>query len=96
MNQQHIRFHAFVHGVVQGVGFRFFVLKTAHDLQITGWVRNRYDGTVEVLAEGSLKKIQALENALQRGPSGARVSEVISEKSQSSGEFENFTVYMDA
>lgn len=96
MTPTYQRYHAFVHGVVQGVGFRFFVLRTAHDLKLTGWVRNRYDGSVEVTAEGTRESLDALNNALQRGPNGARVSDVISERSPASGEFPNFTVCMDA
>ena len=46
------RFHAFVKGFVQGVGFRFFVFQYGVNLNLNGWVRNRINGQVEVLAEG--------------------------------------------
>ncbi len=47
------RLHAEVFGEVQGVGFRAFVLRRAMGLGLTGWVRNRFDGSVELIAEGS-------------------------------------------
>jgi len=47
------RLHAFVKGRVQGVGFRYFVLQSVEGLDLTGWVRNLYDGLVEVVAEGA-------------------------------------------
>ena len=46
------RLHATVFGRVQGVSFRFYTRDTADELGLTGWVANRYDGSVEVVAEG--------------------------------------------
>ena len=46
------RLHAFIQGRVQGVGFRYYVMQAAQDYHLTGWVRNLYDGRVEVVAEG--------------------------------------------
>ncbi|MBM3144107.1 MAG: acylphosphatase [Chloroflexi bacterium] len=63
-----VRLHARVEGRVQGVGFRYFVLDTAQPLGITGWVRNRWDGAVEVLAEGRREDLDTLLEALRRGP----------------------------
>ena len=65
-----------VRGRVQGVGFRWFVRERARALGLTGWVRNRQDGTVEVLAEGTDAALRELRTLLRAGPSGARVSEV--------------------
>ena len=65
-----------VRGVVQGVGFRWFVQRTASDLDLAGWVRNRDDGAVEVTAEGPTGAVEALLTALGVGPDGALVSEV--------------------
>ncbi len=45
--------HIFVHGLVQGVCFRAYTEKQATNLNLTGWVRNRRDGRVEIMAEGS-------------------------------------------
>lgn len=66
----------FVSGRVQGVGFRFFVERTAASLGVNGYVRNLFDGRVEVYALGDAEKLEALRNALQRGPRMARVEKV--------------------
>lgn len=62
-----------VRGLVQGVGFRWFVRGEARTRGLTGWVRNLPDGSVEVVARGSQPLIAELETALARGPAGARV-----------------------
>jgi len=65
-----------VSGRVQGVGFRWFVEREAATLEITGWVRNRDDGSVEVMATGTGEKLSALHRRLREGPRAARVDEV--------------------
>jgi len=65
-----------VRGRVQGVGFRWFVRERARALGLTGWVRNREDGSVEVLALGEEASLRQLRSLLGTGPSGARVSAV--------------------
>ncbi len=85
-----LRLHAIVEGRVQGVGFRAFVLDWANSLGLKGWVRNRWDENVEVVAEGSREKLERFLTALQRGPSLAYVSEVKVEWLEASGEFRDF------
>ncbi len=64
-------------GRVQGVGFRNFTWRTAMALGIRGYVKNLYDGSVEVLAQPSDEsRIHEFENRLRRGPSFARVDEL--------------------
>lgn len=60
-------------GLVQGVGFRWFVRETARALDLAGWVRNEEDGSVVVMAAGSPDGLARLEAALRLGPDGARV-----------------------
>jgi acylphosphatase len=67
------RLFAVVHGRVQGVGFRAAALQTARALELAGWVRNRPDGSVEVLADGDELSLKRLEGFLRRGPPGAHV-----------------------
>jgi acylphosphatase len=62
-----------VSGDVQGVGFRAFVVRQARALALDGWVRNRYDGTVEVLASGNQQAHHELRAALAEGPHMSRV-----------------------
>jgi len=66
----------FVRGRVQGVGYRWWTVQTARALRLEGWVRNRSDGSVEILAIGSRDALERLADACRRGPSGAMVSEV--------------------
>jgi acylphosphatase len=63
-------------GRVQGVGFRWFVEREAHILGIAGWVRNKSDGSVEVLAMGSPEQLAGLRSRLREGPRAARVDDV--------------------
>jgi acylphosphatase len=65
-----------IRGRVQGVGFRWFVEREAHILQIAGWVRNNSDGTVEVLAQGTRDQLSGLRSRLLEGPRAARVDDV--------------------
>ena len=68
------RLHVRVRGQVQGVGFRAFTAERAQALGLTGWVRNRHDGTVEVLAFGSAETLAQLRAALAQGPWGSLVT----------------------
>jgi len=65
-----------VRGRVQGVGFRWFVMREARALGLSGTVRNRRDGGVEVDAEGPEPALRALIESVRNGPSGARVERV--------------------
>ena len=71
-----------VRGRVQGVGFRWFVEREAHLLGIHGWVRNAFDGSVEVLATGTREQLSRLRRKLQQGPRSARVDEVEESEAQ--------------
>jgi acylphosphatase len=68
------RVRVVVSGDVQGVGFRAATAREARLLGVTGWVRNQFDGTVEVHAEGKPEAIDSLITWLRRGPSLARVT----------------------
>ncbi|MGA2005228.1 MAG: acylphosphatase [Terriglobales bacterium] len=65
-----------VRGRVQGVGFRWFVEREAHILQVAGWVRNNSDSTVEVFAQGTSEQLAGLRSRLQEGPRASRVDDV--------------------
>ena len=68
--------HFTVSGRVQGVGFRWFVVREASSRNLKGWTRNLPDGRVEVLAQGEPDAVRELAEALARGPSAARVDRV--------------------
>ena len=84
--------HLTVSGRVQGVGFRWFVLQEAEATGVTGWVRNLPDGRVEVWVEGSTDAVQAMEQAVGRGPRHARVTEVERRQETPTGRFREFGV----
>lgn len=86
------RLHARVLGRVQGVGFRYYVMGEAAALGLTGWVRNRRDGSVEVIAEGDLDRLKSLVGVLERGSRSSEVSEVKTILQPASGEFGSFFV----
>ena len=69
--------HILVEGRVQGVGYRRFAQKLADSLQVSGWARNLLDGRVEIFAEGLGDKLDAFCEGLKKGPSFARVAEII-------------------
>lgn len=65
-----------IHGRVQGVGYRDWMLRQAQRLGVHGWVRNRTDGAVEALVAGEEAAVQALLSACRRGPPLARVDDI--------------------
>ena len=73
MTEIHVR----VTGVVQGVGFRWFVRERARRLGLSGWVRNLPDGSVEVVASGENGQVDLLRAELTNGPSGASVEALV-------------------
>jgi len=86
------RLHAHIEGLVQGVGFRYFVVKAAQAYHLKGWVRNRYDGRVEVVAEGKLEDLNRLLAELRRGPISSEVKNVDYAFENARGDFERFSL----
>lgn len=78
----------FVSGMVQGVGYRFFAIRVAEHLGVSGFVKNLRDGRVEVYAIGPSETLAALRRELERGPSGAIVDEVREEEAAFDPHFE--------
>jgi acylphosphatase len=79
-------------GRVQGVGFRFFAESAARHEGLTGWVRNRPDGSVEVFAEGDQESVLRFEGKLRRGPPGAQLDRVDVHDEPPSGRAGEFTI----
>jgi acylphosphatase len=71
-----VRRRLIVHGRVHGVGFRVYVARTAQTRRVAGWVRNRADGTVEVVLEGEPDDVESVVRASREGPRGALVTKV--------------------
>lgn len=89
---QQVQLHAIVHGRVHGVGFRDATRRRAADLGLTGWVCNRADNTVEVVAEGDRATLERFLTFLNLGPGPAQVTEVESAWLAVSGKFRDFTI----
>ncbi|MCH7910315.1 MAG: acylphosphatase [Candidatus Hydrogenedentes bacterium] len=84
--------HVIVTGVVQGVCFRWFVEREANKLGITGWVRNRFDGSVELEAEGGKAGLEALIKMLRIGPRLSSVKGLNVEWLPYEGKFKSFDI----
>jgi len=77
-----------IHGRVQGVYFRESMCQKAAELGITGWVRNRRDGTVEAMVQGSEQAVQRMLEWARRGPEMAQITDLVVE--QGSGSYSGF------
>jgi acylphosphatase len=86
------RLHAVVHGYVQGVNFRYYTIRTAQQLGLTGWVANRWDGAVETIAEGRRKSLDEFAAFLHHGSPSSVVRRVDVEWGTPTAEFTNFRV----
>ena len=83
---------ATVYGRVQGVYFRDFVTRQATKLDLTGYVRNTTERTVEVHAEGERKQLEELIEHLKVGPPAARVEKVATNWSEYTGDYSGFNI----
>ena len=92
MSARELRLVAVVRGYVQGVGFRWFVEREAARLGVDGWVANRADGAVEVVAEGPPDALSQLVLQLWEGPSGSAVSDVEVAHEPARGNIPGFTI----
>jgi len=86
------RLQAIVHGRVQGVSFRYYTQRRARELALTGYVRNLWDGTVKVVAEGQKPALEELLAFLRVGPRGAFVTQVDTQWPVPTNEFDRFEV----
>ncbi|MEO5919255.1 MAG: acylphosphatase [Candidatus Limnocylindrales bacterium] len=87
-----VRLDATVRGVVQGVGFRVFVLDAAAGLAVSGWVANERAGALRCVAEGDRADLEALVRILERGPAGSIVESVSTVWMPTTGTFDDFSI----
>ncbi|WP_027410744.1 acylphosphatase [Anoxybacillus tepidamans] len=73
------RLRVIVHGRVQGVGFRYYVQHEALKWDVTGWVKNNEDGTVELEVQGSDERLQMFLDKIHQGPPFAKVAKLETE-----------------
>lgn len=81
-----------VRGRVQGVGFRYSTVNRATELGVLGWVRNRGDGSVEIVAQGDRPAVDALLDWCHRGPTSARVDRVTANAEPATEVYDSFEV----
>ncbi len=89
---EYIRVHLLIYGKVQGVWFRDSTRQKAHALGISGWVKNKIDGTVEVLAEGPENIVNELVSWCYIGPPYAKVDRIESAREIYEGIFNSFDI----
>jgi acylphosphatase len=89
---EEVRLQAIVHGRVQGVNFRYYTQLRAQELGVTGYVRNKWNGTVEVVAEGEQGAVKKLLEFIKAGPRAALVRRVDSQWQDPTGQFGYFEV----
>ncbi len=70
------QYHLLISGLVQGVGYRHFVKSKAEELGLSGWVRNKNNGQVEIMVIGRPEQIERFTNYLRKGPVLARVEKI--------------------
>jgi len=87
-----VRAEILVSGLVQGVGFRYFVVRNAQELGVTGYTKNLFTGEVLTVVEGEKSLIENLFNLLKIGPSYANVKSANIVWSKNKNEFKNFEV----
>lgn len=90
MKEGKARLHVLLYGRVQGVGLRWYAVRRAVELGLTGWVRNLYDGSVELVAEGDRMSLETMLDYLRSGPGRSHVEAASIEWSGYSGEFPDF------
>ncbi|MFO7554635.1 MAG: acylphosphatase [Desulfobacterales bacterium] len=90
--EEKVRAHAVISGRVQGVFFRLETKHAAEGYKVFGWVRNRRDGTVEAVFEGSEKNVISILEWCKKGPPIAKVSRVDVEWEDYIGEFNSFEI----
>ena len=86
------RIHIVIYGIVQGVNFRFSTRQEAQRLGLKGWVRNRKDGSVEAVAEGSDDEISKFISWCHTGPQMAKVTNVVIKEVTASSKLGDFTI----
>ena len=92
MTSDQVRLEATARGRVQGVGFRYFVLRRGMELGLTGWVANESDGSVRCVAEGPRSDLEALLETMELGPAGALVERVSATWSTATGTLRDFGI----
>lgn len=82
-----------VSGIVQGVGFRYFIARAAAELGLSGYVKNLWNGDVEIYAEGRKEFLEEIVKKAGEGPSHSRVSDCKVEWLDFTNKYDNFEIF---
>ncbi|MGB9678223.1 MAG: acylphosphatase, partial [Candidatus Ratteibacteria bacterium] len=86
------RYHIYISGRVQGVGFRWYAQRIAKNIDILGWVKNLPDGKVEIIAEGNEENLERFIEELKKGYLGGNIRNIEKIEEKYTGEFKNFQI----
>jgi acylphosphatase len=86
------RYHIYVSGIVQGVGFRWYAQKIGNRVGVSGWVKNLPDGRVEIVVEGEHEKVERFIKELKEGYLGENIREIEKIEEEYKGEFKRFEI----
>ena len=92
MDTRKVRAEIIANGLVQGVGFRYFVARTAEELKVKGFVKNLYTGEVLTVVEGPKVMVEDLYNQIKIGPRSAQVKNARIKWQENKNEFTDFRV----
>ncbi|RYL91547.1 acylphosphatase [Sporolactobacillus sp. THM7-4] len=84
--------HLIVQGRVQAVGFRYFAWQSAKSLRVNGWVRNRMDGSVEIVAEGPEERVNHFIQVIKKGNRFSRVENMDVRQNETLEHFKTFEI----
>lgn len=86
------RYHLYIEGIVQGVGFRWYAQRIGRKNGVTGWVRNLSDGRVEIVVEGDDKKVDDFISEIKEGYLGRNISNIEKTEEEYKGEYKSFEI----
>jgi acylphosphatase len=86
------RYHLYVSGIVQGVGFRWYAQKIGRRIGVYGWVKNLPDGRVEIVVEGEDEKVEIFIKELKEGYLGENIRDIEKIEEEYKGEFKGFEI----
>ncbi|MCM8785232.1 MAG: acylphosphatase [Candidatus Omnitrophica bacterium] len=86
------RYHLYVEGIVQGVGFRWYARRIGNSVKINGWVKNLPDGRVEIVIEGEEEKLEEFLQELKEGYLGENIKKIEKFEEEYTGEFKSFEI----
>jgi acylphosphatase len=86
------RYHLYVSGIVQGVGFRWYAQRIGRRIGVYGWVKNLPDGRVEIVVEGEDEKVERFIKELKEGYLGENIRDIEKIEEEYKGEFKGFEI----